>query len=270
MKKILAIAVATAISAPAMADLTVGGNAEYKITGGDSDTTTSLETNLTVAGSAEANGVSVSAFTEFEVVGAGDTGGAANASNLDIDDQYIQIGVAGATITLAPQGGFASKDAFGTGPDTAHADVAVYGAASSERAKDIAVDFAAGSVAVQVAGNIADSDEMSVYASTTVAEGVSVAASYEDYATGTGYGLNASVAMGEVTLGANYAANDADESATILTAAYGDFAIASASSEGTSDVYGTYTTAVGPATLTLGAGNSESVSKVVAKLNYTF
>jgi hypothetical protein len=272
MKKILAIAVATAISAPAMADLTIGGNAEYKLSGGDVDTSSSLETNLTLTGTTEADGISVTAFTEIEVVGAGDAGdaaAAAAASNVDIDDQYIQIGVAGATVTLAPQGGFATKDAFALGADTAAQITPAYAANDAERAADVAVDFTAGTVAVQIAGNIADSDEMSVYAATEVA-GIALSGSYEDTGTETGYGLSASVSVADVTLGASYAANDSDESTSVFSAAYGDFTIASASSEGTDDVYGEYAMSVGGAALTLAAGSSDSTTKVVAKLAYSF
>ena len=77
MKKIIALAVATAISAPAMADLTIGGSARYQVdNGAGTDTTT--DTNrilLSVSGSSTAeSGLFVSAGGTFELTGAGATG----------------------------------------------------------------------------------------------------------------------------------------------------------------------------------------------------
>ena len=55
MKKILAIAVATAISAPAMADLTIGGSTEFNLKSENSTTTHDVETNVQFTASTTAD-----------------------------------------------------------------------------------------------------------------------------------------------------------------------------------------------------------------------
>ena len=270
MKKILAIAVATAISAPAMADLTIGGDAEYVLSAVDgSDATSAVETNLNIAASTTSeSGLTVGAFTQIEATGV-------DGQTVQLDDIYLTLGNAMATVTLAERGGFATKDAFALGADTA-AQISSYGASTTERKADVAVDFTVADVAVQVAGNIGNSTgtEKSIHASTTVGD-VSVAASYEDFDTGTGFAVSASTVVSEVTLGVAYAADDSDNATSVLSAAYGDLTVQYANGEGAtdaSDIYGEYKITLAPgATLKLAAGNYDGdTSKVAAKINYAF
>jgi hypothetical protein len=270
MKKIIALAVAAVVAAPAMADLTIGGGAEYKLSLADGDASNSLETNLDVAASTTSEGgLTVSAFTQFEATSNGDA-----STALDIDDIFLNIGNGMATVTVSSVGGFANKDAFSLGADTA-AQISGYGASTQERNMDTAITVTpVEGLTVQLAGSLSDAqDGYSVYAGYS-AGGVSVAASMEDGGTDatTGYGISASAALGEFTVGVDYAANDNSEDMTVLKGAMGAISLAYATDGTNDDIYGEYAAGeIAPgAALTLAAGSYESDSKVVAKLAYTF
>ena len=282
MKKILAIAVATAISAPAMADLTIGGNAEYNlknIDGGANDGTTSgLETNLTVKGtSTSESGVTLTVFTELEATAAGSTAVVA-------DDLYMSIGTEAATVHL---GDFGLMTAFSHGSDMAAPTATVLGFDADseddpEDAADVALTFDAAGLTVQVATSIetADDETSNIYVGGSFG-GVDLAANYqkvEGSDASTGFAVSAGTSFEGVALKASYAKSETDVTTTNINGSYMGFALAIETNDaGATDAtttYGSYSIGdlgIPGAAFTVGAGGGDTTGDVVAaRINYTF
>ena len=292
MKKILAIAVATAISAPAMADLTIGGSAEYNYANAEGTTTGSLETNLDITASATAeNGTFVKAYTQLEMINGGDASFAsttANPSGLDIDDNYLQLGNSAAALTV---GYFGTKAAWLAGDDSwaPTATVAGYSANTLDDGgdKEFALDITAiENLAVQISGNYTSgaAKDYTVYAAYTAGDVVIAANLEEDKGADatSGYAVSASTTMGGVALSAAYAQNQVDGSArsasTILNVGY-DAISASVRYNDVADtnetlVYGSYNVGnlgVAGLNVDVGAGyGSESATKSVMGVEVTY
>ena len=242
MKKLLAVAVATAISAPAMADLTIGASSEYNLASENGTTTQSIETNITATGTATAeNGTFVKAFIELEAIGGGAVGddnvAAATADSvLDIDDNYLQIGNAAATVTL---GYFGTKSAFNSGDDSFEAaytdttgittgtttspqDFFKGNSLDDQTEQDIAVDITAiEGVTLQVSGNVstAGNDDMRAYVSTDLG-GVTLAANVQssDNTAHDGYAVSAATTFEGAAVAVSYARNEDEDNAVAVTA----------------------------------------------------
>jgi hypothetical protein len=231
MKKILAVAVATAISAPAMADLTIGASTEFNLSTTDGVASESIETNVTFTGSTTMeNGSFAKAFIELEAVDGGDA-----STALDIDDNYLQIGNAAANVVV---GYFGTKSAFNSGDDsfeapynttngitagTAAAPQNLYKGNSDDDADDqeIAINITSiEGVDLQVSGNINDASDtdMRAYAGLTVGS-VALAANIQssDSSADDGYAVSASTDLSGVAVAVSYAANDDDDTAVAVT-----------------------------------------------------
>ncbi|NRQ01709.1 porin [Marinobacterium sp. xm-d-530] len=287
MKKILAVAVATAISAPAMADLTIGASTEYNLASEDSNTTQSIETNITATGTATSEtGLFVKAFIELEAIDAGD---ASNA--LDIDDNYFQIGNAAAALTV---GQFGTKRAFKEGDDSFEAAnvvtnkltaAEVFKGNSDDDAGD--AEFALDITAVegldlQISGNYtSDTDtDSNIYAAYTF-EGVTLAANMQtsEVAADEGYAVSATTTLGGATVSVSFADGDADNTATGVTANMNGFDVTyvrfeNADGESETSYYGAYNVGdlgVTGLNIDLGAGSgSDRETKMGVEVSYSF
>jgi hypothetical protein len=282
MKKLLAVAVATAISAPAMADLTIGGNAEYNlknIDGGSSDGTTSaLETNLTVTGtSTSESGVTLTVFTELEATAAGSTA-------IVADDLYMEISTATAGVKL---GDFGLNTAFSHGADMAQPTATVSGFDADseddpEDAADVALTFDLSGVTVQYATSIetADTETSNLYVGGSFG-GVDLAANYqkvEGTDALTGFAVSAGTSFEGVAVKASYAKSETDVTTVNFNGSYMGLSLAVETNDaGATDAttyYGAYSIGdlgIPGAAFTVGAGGGDTAGDVVAaRINYTF
>ena len=282
MKKILAIAVATAISAPAMADLTIGGNAEYNlknIDGGSTDGTTSaLETNLTVTGtSTSESGVTLTVFTELEATAAGSTA-------IVADDLYMEIATATAGVKL---GDFGLNTAFSHGADMAAPTATVSGFDADseddpEDAADVALTFDLSGVTVQYATSIetADTETSNLYVGGSLG-GVDLAANYqkvEGTDASTGFAVSAGTSFEGVAVKASYAKSETDVTTVNFNGSYMGLSLAVETNDaGATDAttyYGAYTIGdlgIPGAAFTVGAGGGDAAGDIVAaRINYAF
>ena len=283
MKKLLVVAVAAAIATPAMADLTIGANAEYNLSNQDG-MASSMESNLTISGSSTSEtGVTLAVFTEIEATNTGSAGS-------DIDDLYLSIGNEAVTATV---GYFGTKSAFNGGADMAAVGTGT--AATGYTAKglddqgeqDIALTFAvAEGVTAQVSANFDDGDDSDyrVYVSADLG-GFVVAANMQDAENDpaeTGFALSVSATMADVALSASYAVNDNDAYSSAITAGFGAVSLAyvtnsdSAGNNAEAQYYGEYALGdfgIPGAAFKVGAGASNAAgvdSKVGFRANYTF
>ena len=294
MKKILAIAIATAISAPAMADLTIGGSAEYNIASEDGATTQSIETNLTISASAAAdNGVFVKAFTEIEMIGGGDANDA-----VDIDDNYLQIGNADVNVML---GYFGTSSAFNSGDDSFEASYSTAGGITAGTAaapqnlykgnslddqneQDVALNITAiEGLTLQVSGNLstAGNDDTRAYASYTLG-GVTLAGNIQssDTAADDGYAVSAKTTLGGAVVAVSYASNEDDDNAVAVTANMNGFDVTyvrfedGANNTDETSFYGAYNVGslgVPGLNVDLGAGSgSDRETKMGVEVTYAF
>ena len=89
MKKLIAAAVATSVSAIAIADVSIGGNANYEYfsttVGSDTTYTADTEVNLNVKGKTGDTGV----VLNIEFNNHGDVASSAGAGNVDVEDMYL-------------------------------------------------------------------------------------------------------------------------------------------------------------------------------------
>jgi hypothetical protein len=282
MKKILAIAVATAISAPAMADLTIGGGARYSVTDVDGNVATDGRVSLTVAGSATGANGATAGYNLSMQANQDDTDG------LVIEDNYLNIGNEMVTVKL---GSFEMTKVFAVGADTfvANADDTSNGyTASAVRGRasaNIEVLASAGAFDLGFGTRIDDAEQNAQLSAKTTFGTVSVGAVYEVANAGTDDGLvlTAGTTLEGVTLNASYG-KKGEAKATNVNASYSGFGIAYQINEnGTANdeetnLYGTYTVAdvagIAGASLIIGAGNSETAladsDKVGVRLNYAF
>jgi hypothetical protein len=280
MKKILAIAVATAISAPAMADLTIGGSARYQVTDTDGAMGTAGRVALSVAGTAASETGASAGYNLGLVYNQGADAGAETV----VEDNFISLGAGDVSVKL---GEFELFKAFSSGADTfeatngSTANTATSGAAgaftatvssyenSSIRGRNGAnaeVSYTGiEGVTLNAATRLQDADTSTQVGISTTLGTVAVAAMYEDSSTSTnGYTVTAGTTVEGVALNASYG-KSGDVSSMNLNASYAGFAVAyQKNDEGTDDetkVYGTYTMedimGLGGADVIVGAGSSE-------------
>jgi hypothetical protein len=288
MKKILAIAIATAISAPAMADLTIGGNAEYNMLDTDGTLTTGLETNLVVTGSSVAdNGNFITATTTFEAVGASQT----TEADLNIDNMSLNFGTSQVNVVV---GDFGTKSAYSHGSDMAAPAASQNGTAVTgfdadslddpEDGVDIAINVTAiEGVELQYATTLDTADATAItrlYASTTVG-GVTLKANLQDKegdSAESGWAVSAATTISDVAVAFSYAKADDDDTSTTVTAGYMGLDLAvERSDDGAADatiVYGSYSLGdlgIPGAAFKVGAGGGDTTADEIGlRVNYTF
>ena len=287
MKKILAVAVATAISAPAMADLTIGGSADYFAKSADSVTSSSLETNLDVTASTTLeNGVFAKAYMQLEVFDAGEVPATATTGRLDVDDNYLQLGNASANVKL---GNFAVNSAFIDGDDDfqvtadAYDGHGVWLASGGTNKQDVAVEITAlEGVTVQYATSMdsANTDAYQLYVGATLGD-VAVKAEYENVSgddNATGFAASAATTVENVGLALSYAKNEEDDRTAKAQVKYMGVELnvqsnSTAGAASTTSYYGAYgmnLAGIEGATLTLGYGNDDGSDVIGARVVYGF
>ena len=277
MKKILAIAVATAISAPAMADLTIGGSARFDITDTDSVTDSAGRVALTVDGSSEGANGFYAKYNSTVLLGLDSAAPVIDATSLTIGNATVS----------AQAGYFNTYKAFNVGSDTFVPSDSVTGySAPADRAKDLTdnniqltATVAEGTNLI-VSTKVSDDDQNVAVAVTTSVSGVSIGAQYDSAAgsnTDDGVLLTAGTTIEGIALNASYAEAGTAKS-TNVNAAYNGFAIAVARDEAASTdettVYGTYTVAdvagIAGASVIIGGGSNDTGDKMGVRLNYAF
>jgi len=273
MKKILAIAVATAISAPAMADLTIGGSARYDVTDSDGTTATGGRVQLAVAGTAEgANG----AFAKYDSAINLNMG----STDVTLDNVHLAIGNEMVTVDL---GEFEMQKAFNNGADTFAPTVTVTGYENSDvrgrNSGNVQVTFNVADLTVTAGTRIQDADADSQIGVAGTFGGVSVAAVFDQNNDGAdnGIALTAGTTVEGVALNASYADRGAAESVNV-NASYNGFGIAfETTNDGSTEedtTYGTYTLAdvagIAGASVIVGGGSSDTADKFGVRLNYAF
>lgn len=283
MKKLLAVAVATAISAPAMADLTIGGATEYNIATEDSTTTQGIETNVQFTASTTAdNGMFVKAFFELEAID--------NA--IDTDDNYLQIGNAAAnvivgekTASVAWKGGDDSFQASDTADGIATGGTLYTGKTlDALGAQELILNITAvEGLDLQISGNTAtaSSDTMGVYAAMDMG-GVALAANIvsSDTSSEDGFAVSASTTLGEADVAVSYATNSDDDTGLALNVGFGAFDVTyarfqdDAASTDESSYYGAYNVGdlgLSGLNIDLGAGSgSDRETKMGVEVTYSF
>ena len=298
MKKILAIAIATAISAPAMADLTIGGSMDYRLQSTDGDLASGMESNIDFNASSEAdNGMFIKAYIQLEQWNADGTMGANAAQGVDVDDNFIELGNATASVKL---GSFVVPGAWATGDDDWQVAPAAgdryqghnmwlgngFGAepVDTRATADAQVTLNV-TEGVQVVYSVAlDSgatdDAYQLYASADLG-GVVVKAELEDTgatAADEGFAVSAATTVSGVALNVSYAKNEADTSSAKFMASYNGFELNvqnddyAAGTDGETSYFGSYKTALpmAGASLTLGAGAGEDSDTFGARIDYKF
>ncbi|NRP94302.1 hypothetical protein XMG59_000385 [Marinobacterium sp. xm-g-59] len=280
MKKILAIAVATAISAPAMADLTIGGSTEFNLKSEDSTTTHDVETNVQFTASTTAdNGMFVKAFVEIEAA-------ESQTNGIDTDDNYLQIGNAAANVIVGEKaasvawiGGDDSFEATQTTSDTLYTAENLDSLTTQDTILNIT---AVEGLTLQVSGNAATSgsDTMGVYAAYT-AGGFTLAGNVvsSDTSTEDGYALSASTTLGEAAVAVSFASNDAEDTGVALNVGFGAFDVTYArfddkDSGDETSFYGAYNVGdlgLSGLNIDLGAGSgSDRESLMGVEVTYSF
>jgi hypothetical protein len=286
MKKILAIAVATAISAPAMADLTVGGSARYQVVDTDGVTDTAGRVTVSVAGSAASESGASAGYN----LGLVYNQGAATTAETVVEDNFLSLGAGDVSVKM---GEFEMTKAFSSGADTFEATNTAAAVSSYENSSirgrnqdniEVAYTGLEG-VTLALGTRIQETDSpVQLAASTTIAD-VAVAAVYEDATTGdNGMTITAGTTVEGVALNASYG-KAGDISSVNLNASYMGFGVAyQKNDEGADDetkLYGTYTLAdvmgIAGASVIIGAGSAEVEGSQTAetetfgvRLNYAF
>jgi len=219
MKKIIALAVAAVVAAPAMADLTISSNIETNSTvESGSDFAQAGRVAVTFAGSTTADsGVYVKAQTgqEFGLDG-GRTG----------VDTYLELGNEAANVKL---GYVREAEIWTQAGDTYVAQTgAVTGyKGTSLRGRDsnnVILTVNAGPAVLQASLRDVNGNVNTRYTATASVGGVNLGAAMEEAgietAATTGYVLNASTAMGAGSIGASYAKNDADSKSWTIVGSF--------------------------------------------------
>ena len=281
MKKILAIAIATAISAPAMADLTIGGSADWTMLSSDGNVDTAIETNIDVKASAEAaNGLFVKYVGQIEMINADQ----AATANPEVDDNYIQVGTADAYLTA---GNFVGAGVYVAGNDDYMQGANSYKGATLERAGDLALNVNASGVSLQLAVNADENDtiEEGFYrlVATTTVGAVKLGASYEKGETTaavetTGYAVSAATSFEDVAVAVSYAEEDnSGASTSTINVGYKglDLNVASDDTGSATEThyYGSYNLGdmgVAGAKFIVGAGADDDASKFGVNVQYAF
>ncbi|QJD71086.1 hypothetical protein [Marinobacterium sp. LSUCC0821] len=297
MKKILAIAIATAISAPAMADLTIGGSARYQVTDTDGATATAGRVQLAVSGRSEgANGAFASYGATVNLnMGSTNAQAATTAGGstliestftsteaIAFDDVTLTIGNADANVQL---GEFETFKAFSSGADTFEAANTSNGLATSTAAAaalaggyensaifgrnsgNVQVNLTSiDNLGVSVASRITDADTSVVLGLSTAVSGVSVKAAIEDDSAAgtTGVSATAGMDLNGVALNVSYGKKGTAKSSNI-NASYMGFGVAMQKNENGANeedrIFGSYTledvAGIAGADVIVGAGSAE-------------
>jgi len=283
MKKIIALAVAAVVAAPAMADLTIGGNTEVNFASEDSNTTQGIETNVQfTASTTTESGMFAKAFVEIEAI----------EKNIDTDDNYLQIGNSMANVIMGQK---AASVAWVGGDDSFQATDTANGISATGThytAKDLdALDVqqlivnitAVEGLTLQVSGNTAtaEANTMGAYAAFT-AGGVTLAANMVDADSDAvdGYAVSASADLAGAAVAVSYAKNGADDSGVALNVGYGAFDVTYArfsddsENESETSYYGRFNAGnagIDGLNIDLGAGSgSDRETKMGVEITYTF
>jgi len=278
MKKIIALAVAAVVAAPAMADLTIGGSTELNLAAeSNAAGTHSVETNVQVTAMSESEtGMYVKAFAELELLEDAN-------SNVDIDDNYLEIGAAAANVSFGER---AAAVAWKGGDDSFAATTSMgYGFTGKKLDSIAAVDTIVNITAVegltlQVAGNLSDNaDGTGVYAGYSMG-GFGFAANIVNGSDEDGYAVSGTAGMGGATVSVSYAKAENKDSGLAVTAAMGavDVTIARMKDDATGNAetvyYGRYNLGnmgVEGFNVDVGAGSgTDAETRVGAELTYTF
>ena len=282
MKKIIALAVATAISAPAMADLTIGASGRYQIDNGANATTNTDDTTATtnrilvsVNGSSTAeSGLYAAVGGTMELTTAGGVGQDGGVT--------FTIGNEMANVVL---GRGESAGVFSKGPDT----FMVGGTGLQERvegreASNVIVNVTAvENLTAQVAGNLNNDNLRLVLGYDFGAFAVSAGIDNADDASATvdATQVKVTTTLGGVGLSASHESQDnaTDDNFTAVTASYMGFGLGFMNSEvNNADedaVYGNYAIAnaggLEGLTVTVGAGSADDLdTKYGVRLDYAF
>ena len=273
MKKILAIAVATAISAPAMADMTISGNARYQADSGTNGemAASANRMNITVAGSAQSESGNFVAVTSTLNV-------SAQAVVAQDGDNSFTVGNAAANVVL---GNFEPAGAFNSGADAFQnsTNAGYEGGLRDRETNNIGLNVTAiEGVTLQVSTNVDNQDDVRIVAGTTMA-GVSVTAGIasSDTAAAAGFGLTVGTTVSDVALNASYAKSDADASSFNLNASYAGLTLAMQNDDNGAgleeqEIYGAYAMAdaggIAGLTVQLGAGTTDSEAAAAEDTRY--
>jgi hypothetical protein len=276
MKKILAIAVATAISAPAMADLTIGGSARFDVKNTDSVTDSAGRVALAINGSTSADNGMTASYSSTVLLGFDGQVTNDTASMTIGNDSFS-----------AQMGYFDTYKAFNVGSDTfVPADSVVGYSAPADRAKDatdnniqLTATVAEGTNVI-VSTKVSDDDQNVAVALTTTLGSVSLGAQYDSAAgsnTDDGVLVTAGTTVEGVALNASYAEAGTAKS-TNVNASYMGLALAVSRDEAASTdettVYGTYTVSdvagLAGASVIIGGGSNDTGDIMGVRLNYAF
>ena len=278
MKKIIALAVATAISAPAMADLTIGASARYQAdnsaaTQGDFDASTN-RVLVSVSGSSTAeSGMFVSAGATLQMTG--------EAGVSRDGDNAITVGNAAANVVL---GAFEPAGAFSSGADQFQHGGTVASEEGNLRARNmnnVGLNVTAvEGLTFQVSTDLGAEEnirtvvgyDLGAVAATAAYEAIDGADNF--------FSVTAGTTVGGVALNASYG-KQGDANSTNLNASYMGFGLAVQNDDnGTTDeqeVYGSYSVAnaggVEGFTVTVGAGDSDADgvdTRYGVRLDYAF
>ena len=240
MKKIIALAVATAISAPAMADLTIGASARYdaRSTNGADFGVGTNRVLVSFAGSSTAeSGMFVSTAATLQLIG-----GETNTADTD-GDNAITIGNAAANVVL---GAFEPAGAFSSGADAFELS-AVAGYEGGLRAREhnnIGLNVTAvEGLTLQISTDIDSADDIRAVVGYDFGA-AAVTAAYESVDAGdNGFTVTAGTTLGGVALNASYG-KQGDVNSTNINASYMGFGIAVQNDDNAGaeeqEVYGTY------------------------------
>lgn len=287
MKKIIALAVAAAVAAPAMADLTIGASARYQMDNGTytAATTTAAASTSDTAASTNRVLVSFSGSTTAEsglFVSTAATLQLAGAATSTDGDNAITIGNDMANVVLGyfePAGVFSSgADQFQNGAFNAGYE----GSLRTREANNIGVNVTAvDNLTFQVSTNVDSQDNIRTvvgydFGAFAVKAGLD---SYDGAKNGTS--LSVSTELAGVALAASMGERGAAKS-TNINASYMGFGIALQNDETSStakekEIYGSYSVAnaggVEGFTVTVGAGDSDATgvdTRYGVRLDYAF
>ena len=277
MKKIIALAVAAVVAAPAMADLTIGADARYQL---DNTGASANRVNVVIAGSTTAeSGMFVSAKSVLNL-----TGTAAAAQD---GDNNIVVGNAAANIAF---GATESAGVYSKGTDAFRVRAAEETGLLQERVQARASSniilnvTAVEGLTAQLSGNVEDDSFRTVlgYDMGVAAVKVGIDRAGNDTTAVDAYQLMASTTVADIALAASYANMDfAAEDVTYvnLGASAMGFSLnwerAEGDSEANDGIYGAYTISntagLEGLTTTIGAGSADNAdSKYGVRLGYAF
>jgi hypothetical protein len=275
MKKIIALAVAAVVAAPAMADLTIGGSARYQADNGSGDFTggTTNRVLMSVAGSSTAeSGMFVSASATLQMTG---------AAGVSRDgDNAVTIGNSAANVVL---GAFEPAGAFSSGADQFQVGglAGFEGALRARENDNIGLNVTAvEGLTLQISTDVSSQDNVrAVVGYDFGAFKASAGFTTADAAANEGYSVTASTTLGGVAVAASYGENDANDSSMNVNASYMGFGLAYQNDETAGveqdELYGSYAVANAAGleglTVTVGAGSADGAdSKYGVRLDYAF